>query len=61
MREHLLTVLLDRVLPGTCPDEDFFLSGPRSDTTHLVERDRRRALLADIRRQPRRARHPAAA
>lgn len=38
---------------GTRPDEDFFLAGPHSATRRL-DRDRHQALLAEIRRQPRR-------
>jgi hypothetical protein len=53
MRERLAKFLLDRALPDTCPDEDFFVAGPSAVATPLAERRRRRALLADVRRRRR--------
>jgi hypothetical protein len=53
MRERLAKFMLDRALPDTCPDEDFFVAGPSAVATPLAEKRRRRALLADVRRRRR--------
>lgn len=61
MRAYPITVLRAPIAFGARPDEDFFLAGPHSEAKQrVVDRDRRGALLADIRRQPRRGRHSAA-
>jgi hypothetical protein len=59
MRHHLLN-LLERV-PAGCPDEEFFLAGPSSGAAKPSRLAKGYALLADIRRQPRRGRRTLAA
>jgi hypothetical protein len=59
MRHHLLN-LLERV-PAECPDEDFFLAGPVPGAAKPARLAKGDALLADIRRQPRRGRRTLAA
>ena len=61
MREHLLKLLPERVLPGTSPLDDYFAAGPRPGAARAVNAPKRDALLADIRSQRRRARHSVAA
>ncbi|MCP9487927.1 MAG: hypothetical protein MSC30_18970 [Gaiellaceae bacterium MAG52_C11] len=51
MRERLLNLLLDRMLPETCPDEDFFSAGPPAATRQPMDRGKRAALLVDLRRR----------
>lgn len=56
MREHLVKLLLDRVLPEIRPDEDFFSAGPRPVTRQPMDRAQQNALIADFRRQLRHTR-----
>ncbi len=56
-----LQKLLNRVLPETRPDEDYFLASPSSRTEAPPAMGRHNALLAEIRRQPRRSRGQIAA
>ena len=60
MREHLIRPLLDRALVQACPNEDYFLAGPRPAAMRQFDTARHEALIADIRSR-RRARHSVAA
>lgn len=57
MRDQLSNLSLDRALRV----EDYFLAGPAVESSRGVHKLRHDALLADIRRQPRRARQRVAA
>ena len=53
MRDQLTRCLLERALP-TRSTEDFFQAGPPAATRRAPNRVQHAALLADLRRQPRR-------
>ena len=57
MRDRLIEILLGRAL-STRSTEDFFLAGPPAPTRRGTDRVLHAALLANIRRQSRRANRP---
>jgi hypothetical protein len=60
MREYLIKRLLERLLPETRPDEDFFSAGPPSAAARKADTGQHDALLADVRRQRSHSRHSVA-
>ena len=60
MRDRLIKILLERARPVR-PTEDFFLAGPSATGRKEPNRVQHAALLAKIRRQPRRVDDPQAA